>query len=155
AKDAAADLLQELRFRLERTRGAYDPSRPPEPWIWRIAWIVLLEHRRARRHAPLESAPEPAAPANLEAARRAPRQLVWTCVRDLDDGRSRYRTFVVLHALESVSHAELFEKFGTRESASKMRVLRGLEALEQKVTRDRFVWSAAKSAAAADAWAIV
>jgi hypothetical protein len=76
-------------------------------------------------------------------------------VRDLEEGRSRQRTYVVLHALEGVAHAKLFDRFGTRESASKMRVLRGLEALEQRVTRDRFLWAPAKTKAAAEAWELV
>jgi DNA-directed RNA polymerase specialized sigma24 family protein len=151
----AADLLQEVRLRLEKTRAAYDPSRPAEPWIWRIAWLVLLEHRRARRYVPLGQLEEPVAAASLEPARREARELVWTCVRDLEEGRSQQRTFVVLHALESLPHARLAAHFGARESASKMRVLRGLEALELRLTRDRFLWPAAKTAAAAEAWDLI
>jgi RNA polymerase sigma factor (sigma-70 family) len=155
APSQADDLLQELRLRLERTRAQYDPMRPAEPWIWRIAWIILLEQRRVRRHAALESASEPAARADLEPSRREARQLIWTCVRDLEEGRSLARTFVVLHALEGVPHARLVERYGARESASKMRVARGLEELERRLTRDRLLWPVEKTAAALDAWELV
>lgn len=157
APAAADDLLQETRLRLERTRSAYDPSRPAEPWIWRIARIVLLEHRRARRHASLEAGPEPVAAADrdLDAAREAARELVWTCVRDLEEGRGLQRTFVVLHALEGVPHARLCDRFGAAESASKMRVRRGLEALEERLSVGRRAWPPEKRAAAAEGWAHV
>lgn len=155
APAAADDLLQETRLRLARARDGYDPSRPAEPWIWRFAWIVLLEHRRDAKHAPLARAGDQAARPDLDPARREARRLVWTCVRDLEDGKSRQRTFVVLHALEGVSHARLLEKFSVRESASKMRVLRGLEQLERILTGDRLLWSREKSEAADDAWELV
>lgn len=155
ARGAGQDLLQETRLRVEKRRASYDPLRPPEPWLWRIAWIVLLEHRRARRRDPAELASEPPARPDLEPARSEARELVWSCVRDLDEGRARARTFVVLHALENVPHARLGQKFQVRESASKMRVLRGLEELEARVTRERFLWPREKSAAAQEAWALV
>lgn len=157
ARGAADDLLQETRFRVERLRPEYDAARPPGPWIWRIARLVLLEHLRVPRHDSLEAAEGVAAPGDeLERVRREHEELVWTAVREVEDGpRSRLRAFVVLHALEGVPHARLATEFGIGESASKMRVKRGLEALEAILALGRVEWPAARTEAAAAAWSFV
>jgi DNA-directed RNA polymerase specialized sigma24 family protein len=157
AGGAADDLLQETSFRVERLRAEYDAGRPPQPWIWRIARLVLLEHLRAPRHERLEAAEAVAAPeAELERVRRDHEERVWTAVRELEDGpRSRLRAFVALHALEGVPHARLATEFGIGESASKMRVKRGLEALEAILAQGRAAWTPARADAATAAWRFV
>ncbi len=95
-------------------------------------------------------------PAEAERARREHEETVWTAIRDLDDApRSRQRTFVALHVLEGIPHARLSVALGVGESASKMRVSRGLEALERVLAVGRAAWPPARRAAAAEAWTFV
>jgi RNA polymerase sigma-70 factor (ECF subfamily) len=164
-RGAAADLAQETAFRIARLAPAYDAARPPEPWIWRVARLVLLEHLRAPRAASLEEEEE-AAPAARDgagppfaAARREHEEAVWTAVRALPDApRSRLRAAVALHALEGVPHARLAAALGISEPASKMRAARGLEALAAHLAPGadlRGPTGGPRAAAVSAAWAFV
>jgi len=59
--DTARDLYQDLFLRIHRFRTQFDPSQPFEPWFFRIASRVFIDHTR-RQHGFAESAgdsPEP------------------------------------------------------------------------------------------------
>lgn len=47
--DAADDLLQDTFLRVFREAARYDPCRPLEPWIFRIARNLALDHLRSRK----------------------------------------------------------------------------------------------------------
>src|SRR5215472_18360607 len=52
--DEAQDLAQEVFVRLYRNLGRYDPSRPFQPWFWRLAVNVAATYRRHRPATALE-----------------------------------------------------------------------------------------------------
>jgi RNA polymerase sigma-70 factor, ECF subfamily len=52
--DEAQDLAQEVFVRLYRNLDRYDPSRPFEPWFWRLAANVAATYRRRRPAAAME-----------------------------------------------------------------------------------------------------
>jgi RNA polymerase sigma-70 factor (ECF subfamily) len=52
--DEAQDLAQEVFVRLFRNLDRYDPTRPFQPWFWRLAGNVAATYRRHRPAAALE-----------------------------------------------------------------------------------------------------
>ena len=57
------DLCQEVFAVVFRRLSDYDPSRPIEPWLFGIAYRVMLDHHRKRStHAEVPSARVPETP---------------------------------------------------------------------------------------------
>jgi RNA polymerase sigma-70 factor (ECF subfamily) len=52
--DEAQDLAQEVFVRLYRNLDRYDPTRPFQPWFWRLAANVAATYRRRRPAAAVE-----------------------------------------------------------------------------------------------------
>lgn len=95
--DEAQDLAQEVFFRLYQALHRYDPSRPFEPWFWRLAANVAASYRRRRPAPSLElveaAAPEPSreslplelAVASLDSGLRLPLLLHYHADLPLED----------------------------------------------------------------------
>src|SRR5215472_15361 len=64
--DEAQDLTQEVFIRLYRNLDRYDPTRPFQPWFWRLAVNVAATYRR---HRPAPAVQLPDVAAAVEAAR--------------------------------------------------------------------------------------
>jgi RNA polymerase sigma-70 factor (ECF subfamily) len=59
-RDAAEahDLAQEIFVKLFRNLARYDPTRPFEPWFWRLAANTSINYRRRRVPQPVQPAEE-------------------------------------------------------------------------------------------------
>jgi RNA polymerase sigma-70 factor (ECF subfamily) len=54
--DEAQDLTQEIFVKLYRNLDRYDPTRPFEPWFWKLAANTAINYRRKRVPIPVEQA---------------------------------------------------------------------------------------------------
>src|SRR3984893_17536427 len=52
--DEAQDLTQEIFVKLYRNLARYDPSRPFEPWFWKLAANTAINYRRKRVPVPTD-----------------------------------------------------------------------------------------------------
>jgi len=110
----AEDLLQETFLRVYREAARYDPCRPLEPWLFRIARNLAVDHLRSRKRKPLAGLTGPEAPA-LEAEDPAPGPDACAVARErevllrkgLEKLRPSQREVFVLVDLEGLKYEEV------------------------------------------------
>lgn len=128
------DVLQETLLALHLSRHTYEPSSPVTAWAHAIARYKLVDHlRRSGRHAgnlPLEdealalAAPESAASdARLDLARA------------LAELPERTRKLIDQVKLQGASVAEAARSAGMSETAAKVAIHRGLQAMARFLSR--------------------
>jgi RNA polymerase sigma-70 factor (ECF subfamily) len=123
---------EEIFLRLYRKLGRFDPRRPFEPWLWRIAANVCANYleRRVPRPAGLQGDEDGAAtaapPALLEETR-------------LGAALSRlppaYRLLLVLHYQADMPLAEIAGTLGLSEMTVKSRLYRARAQLQNALLR--------------------
>jgi RNA polymerase sigma factor (sigma-70 family) len=125
--DEAQDLVQEIFFRLYRKLGRFDPRRPFEPWLWRVAANVCANYleKPVPRPAALDG-DEPqggvsSPPALLEETR-------------LGAAMSRlppaYRLLLVLHYQADMPLVEIADFLGVSQVTVKSRLYRARAQLQ-------------------------
>ena len=125
--DEAQDLAQEIFLRLYRKLGRFDPRRPFEPWLWRVAANVCANYldRRGPRPADLEgddsSGGTAAPPALLEETRLG---------AALSRLPPNYRLVLVLHYQADMPLAEIAGTLGLSEKTVKSRLYRARTQLQ-------------------------
>jgi RNA polymerase sigma-70 factor (ECF subfamily) len=97
-----ADLAHDLFIVVFRHLSDYDPSRPVRPWLFGIAFRVVLDYRRSARFTreALADAPEVAdraPPADEQLAERQAQQAVMRALDALDLDR---RAVLVMHDID-------------------------------------------------------
>lgn len=115
----AEDLLQETFLRVYREAARYDPCRPLEPWLFRIARNLAVDHLRSRKRKPLASLSGPESP-TLEAedptpgpvARAAAREREALLQKGLEKLRPSQREIFVLVDLEGLKYEEVANLMG-------------------------------------------
>jgi RNA polymerase sigma-70 factor (ECF subfamily) len=115
----AEDLMQETFLRVYREAGRYDPSRPLEPWIYRIARNLAVDHLRNRKRRAAASlsgpdaftidAPDPARGPVEEAAAREREELLREGLGKLRPGQ---REIFVLVDLEGLKYEDVADMLG-------------------------------------------
>jgi RNA polymerase sigma-70 factor, ECF subfamily len=130
--DEAQDLAQEIFLRLYRKLGRFDPRRPFEPWLWRVAANVCARYldKRVPRPAELKADGDggatAAAPALLEETR-------------LGAALSRlppaYRLLLVLHYQADMPLAEIADTLGVSQMTVKSRLYRARAQLQTALLR--------------------
>jgi RNA polymerase sigma-70 factor (ECF subfamily) len=130
--DEAQDLVQEIFLRLYRKLGRFDPRRPFEPWLWRVAANVCANYLDKRVPRPTElnadddNAASAAPPALLEETR-------------LGAALSRlpptYRLLLVLHYQADMPLAEIAGTLGVSEMTVKSRLYRARAQLQNALLR--------------------
>ena len=148
SSEAAMDLVQETWIKVIRGRDQYDPARPLQPWIFRIAsrvrtdlfrsWAWKLRALTARpaqedAGAPVEQMDSfPAGTiAPSRAAERA--ELGARVRREVSVLREPWRQAIVLHDLEGLTCAETAEVLGVPTATVLTWVRRGRLALRTRL----------------------
>lgn len=116
---AAEDLMQETFLRVYREAARYDPSRPLEPWIYRIARNLAVDYLRGRKSRPAASlsgteefaieARDPARGPVEEAAAREREALLREGLGKLRPGQ---REIFVLVDLEGLKYEDVADLLG-------------------------------------------
>ena len=125
--DEAQDLVQEIFLRIYRKLGRFDPRRPFEPWLWRVAANVCANYldRRAPRAAALDgddlSGGTTAPPALLEETRLG---------AALTHLPPNYRLLLALHYQADMPLAEIAGTLGLSEMTVKSRLYRARSHLQ-------------------------
>lgn len=118
----AEDGAQEVFVRAWQRLGQFRGEAAFSTWLHRLAVNVLLrEMEKGRRHSSDDAA--------LEALVHVPKEGDIDLERALTTLAPGIREVVVLHDMESYTHAEIGELLGIGQSASKMRLHRGRSAL--------------------------
>lgn len=126
--DEAQDLAQEIFLRLYRKLHSFDPRRPFEPWLWRVAASVCANYLEKQIPRPAELDPEngragqTSAPALLEETR-----LGAALVRLPPASR----LLLILHYQADMPLAEIAETLGVSLVTVKSRLFRARNQLQQ------------------------
>ena len=127
----AQDLAQEIFLRLYRKLHSFDPRRPFEPWLWRVAANVCANYldKRVPKPAALEGdagdAGTAAAPTVMEETR------LGAALAGLPP---TYRLLLVLHYQADMPLAEIAETLGVSLVTVKSRLYRARNQLQQALT---------------------
>ena len=133
----AADLTQEVFLTIVRHRDRYDPSRPFEPWMWRVATNVVFRHlrdgklRRTKEQEVGEMREEARPPVRgpAEDAEHAEQcRAVQRAIGTLSD---EHRLLLVAHCVHGQSLGEIAVAAGLAKSTVQSRVQRALVALRE------------------------
>ena len=127
--DEAQDLAQEVFVRLYRNLHRYDPSRPFQPWFWRLAVNVAATYRRHRPATALEL-PDVAAAAGPAREEALPLE------RALADLSDDLRLPVLLHYYLDLPLDEIALSMGLSLSAVKSRLHRARALLRRLLVEE-------------------
>jgi len=127
--DEAQDLAQEVFVRLYRNLDRYDPTRPFQPWFWRLAVNVAATYRRRRPAAAVEL---PDVPGTVEAAHEEALPLE----RALADLSDDLRLPVLLHYYLDLPLDEIALSMGLSLSAVKSRLHRARALLRRLLVEE-------------------
>jgi RNA polymerase sigma-70 factor (ECF subfamily) len=116
---AAEDLLQETFLRVYREAARYDPCRPLEPWIFRIARNLAVDHLRSRKRKAAQSLSGPEE-SSIDAEDPAPGPVDEAVAREreslLREGLSRLRPsqreILILVDLDGKKYEDVAHRLG-------------------------------------------
>ena len=132
--DEAQDLVQEIFLRLYRKLHSFDPRRPFEPWLWRVAANVCANYldKRVPRPAALDGengqGGTASAPAVMEVTRLG---------AALSALPPAYRLLLVLHYQADMPLADIAEALQVSQVTIKSRLYRARCQLQQALTGQR------------------
>lgn len=134
-----ADVAQELFVTVHRLLDDYDPTRPIRPWIFGIAYRIVLRHRRQAKHArevldddvdDVDLAPL----ADVAIERAETRELVRAAIQQVELTR---RSVLVLGDLEGVPIPQVAETLGIPLNTAYSRLRRARADFARAVLRLR------------------
>jgi RNA polymerase sigma-70 factor (ECF subfamily) len=140
-REAARDLCQEAFLKAFKGLPGFRVGAPFKPWLYRVAVNTANSHLRrgSRREVGVDALPEHERPFQASTAQVPPEvdmqalanQDAAAVQRALSLLPENYREAVVLKYVEDFSYEEMAEVLGTKVSALKMRVQRGLQRLRE------------------------
>ena len=135
AADAAdgEDLVQDTLIAMHTRRATYDPNQPVTAWVYAIARYKLIDHyrrRRLRRTIPLEDAG--AIFASDEASAAIARLDIDRILETLPEAT---QNLIRRTKIDGFSNAEAGDAEGLSETATKVRVHRGLKTLTDRFAK--------------------
>jgi RNA polymerase sigma-70 factor (ECF subfamily) len=128
AEADAEDVLQDIFLRMQRSLPQLRDEERFGPWVYQVARSAILDHLRAvqrRPLAPLDAAPEPAAPVDEEGEGAVERELATYVAPFVAALPSPYREALTLTELEGLTQKDAAAMLGTSRSGMKSRVQRG------------------------------
>ena len=144
-RQEAEDLAQEVFLRLHRVFERYDPDRPFEPWLRKVAMNLILNltagkaRRMRRQSASLEAyqgeegsrLPDPSSPgAEATAVRGERAAVVRTALARL---KPEHRKIVALRYFRGLSYEEIAAELALPMGTVKNRLFRAREALSRAI----------------------
>ena len=136
---AAEDLFQEIWIRVVRSAARFDPSLPFTPWLFRIAWNVVLTQRQRQARRPeesLEAAGEVAS--RDETAHALERREDEARTRELIDALPpKLAATVLLKYYQELTEGEVAERLGVPVGTVKSRLHTALRRLGDALRRAR------------------
>jgi RNA polymerase sigma-70 factor (ECF subfamily) len=140
--EAASDLLQEVYLRLHRFAHRVDPSRPLEPWLYRVtANLSCTWVKRRRWMRPIEEIAEwfvnDSKPSPAKLAERAE---VWRQIEHaLGSIPLLQRTVIVMYYINELSIQEISDVLEVPVGTIKSRLHYGRQALKKLMTKEQNV----------------
>lgn len=125
--DEAHDLSQEIFVKLYRNLARYDPTRPFEPWFWKLAANTTINYRRKRVPAPADPEPD-AIGTSVDAAQHDP--VLVDALSQLDPA---YRLPILLHYYADLSLEQVAASLGVTIPAVKSRLHRARALLRNSL----------------------
>ncbi len=131
----AQDLAQEIFVKLYRNLARYDPSRPFEPWFWKLAANTAINYRRKRVPVPTDqSADDGIAADSIAAAGDSPfPRHDPTLIEALAQLDSAYRLPVLLHYYADLSVDQVAQALNLSVPAIKSRLHRARAMLRNSL----------------------
>jgi RNA polymerase sigma-70 factor (ECF subfamily) len=125
--DEAHDLTQEILVKLYRNLARYDPTRPFEPWFWKLAANTTINYRRRRVPVPTDQQ----ADRTSAAPERAPHDpALLDALAQLDPA---YRLPILLHYYADLPIEQVAQSLGISVSAVKSRLHRARAQLRNSL----------------------
>lgn len=130
-RQASEDLVQEVFFRILKSRGTYQPGTQFRTWMFRIARSAHIDRFRTRpREVEVpDDLPEPASPAPLPAVAFERAEQAALLRRALAMLPPEKREVLVLSRFQDLRYQEIGDILGCEEGAVKVRVFRAMRAL--------------------------
>jgi RNA polymerase sigma-70 factor (ECF subfamily) len=125
--DEANDLAQEIFVKLFRNLGRFDPTRPFEPWFWKLAANTTINYRRRRVPQPAEPVDDAVDPDSL----REPHDP--GLVQALSQLDPAYRLPVLLHYYADLSVEQVGLSLNLTAAAVKSRLHRARAQLRNSL----------------------
>lgn len=125
------DLVQEVFFRILRSRHTYRPGSPFKPWIYQVARNAGTDHfRRPAEVEFQEEMAEPIPPMD-ELSDLAENELLRRALLELPEEK---REVLVLSRFHEMKYSEIAQLLGCEVGAVKTRVFRAMQELRRIVT---------------------
>ena len=125
--DEAHDLTQEIFVKLYRNLARYDPTRPFEPWFWKLAANTTINYRRKRVPTPADPEPDAVGP-SVDAPQHDP--VLVDALSQLDPS---YRLPILLHYYADLSLEQVAASLGVTIPAVKSRLHRARALLRNSL----------------------
>ncbi len=131
----AADLVQEVLIAIHTRRHTYDPKDLLTPWVYAIARYKLIDYLR-RNRASLANVPIEDAGELIARDDRVASESITDLGRLLAQLPLKMRRAIEYVKLEGLSVSEAALRSGMSESAVKINIHRGLQALSASISRE-------------------
>jgi RNA polymerase sigma-70 factor (ECF subfamily) len=142
SREDAEEAAQDAFLKLFRARHLYDPSRPLEPWLLRIAGNTCRDLLRRRRAATLPVVRDEvgdslaALIADVRSDGRESRAVLSQAIRhELEQLSDKYRVPLELKYRHGFTNHQIAEAVGISVSNVKVRVARAKDVLESRLER--------------------
>jgi RNA polymerase sigma-70 factor (ECF subfamily) len=131
-REASEDLVQEVFFRILKSRGTYQPGTQFRPWMYQVARSAHIDRFRTRpREVTSESAAEPISPAALPSAQVEQAEDAVLLRRALAALPEDKREVLILSRFQGLKYDEIGALLGCEQGAVKLRVFRAMQALRR------------------------
>jgi RNA polymerase sigma-70 factor (ECF subfamily) len=126
------DLVQEVFYRILRSRRTYRPGNPFRPWIYQVARNARIDHfRRPAEVAFEEGMPEPVVAAD-DFSDREQNELLQRALLELPDDK---RDVLVLSRYQGLTYSEIAQLHGCDEGTIKTRAFRAIRELRDIIAK--------------------